>query len=545
MTGDRVATARREAGLTQKELADRLGVSLWNVERLESAKGFPVARHDALARVTGKPEGWFTEAGQPHGPSNGDRAGDAEGNSPGLVLILASLTMLVVIRFFTEVVPVVPRVANFIDIPIFLVLVVAALLQPRLRRDEQRDVWVFLAPGLFLILVCAFATLANPSRVEAAPVLVFMYGYLAPLGVFYATYRLWPVGSSLALSRLLVGLGLVQLLVVVAIDLPRSIATSDPDQISGTFGTNAYQLVYFLLVFGALLAGIFTFENQRRIARAVPLLFVALLATIFLAQYRALLLTTLLTLVLIAALLGTVRLRGLVLGAMIAAIFVATFAYTAQTLPFLRLEPVAAAFTDDPTAYLSSRARALAHVGDLYSDEPRYIATGTGPGTYASRAWQTFGLSASTSETNVAGPYALLLTGGDAYRTDVSDKYISPSLRHGKAIQGSYALTSPWSDYTSLLAEVGIFGFAAVVVMYALALGHAGRLTMALRRGRRRQDPLPALALAAAVGFFVLLQMAALQSWLEVTRVTFPTWILLAVVTKEFRARVARGELTD
>jgi hypothetical protein len=31
--------------------------------------------------------------------------------------------------------------------------------------------------------------------------------------------------------------------------------------------------------------------------------------------------------------------------------------------------------------------------------------------------------------------------------------------------------------------------------------------------------------------------MGLLQSWLEVTRITFPAWILLAVATKELRSR--------
>jgi len=35
------------------------------------------------------------------------------------------------------------------------------------------------------------------------------------------------------------------------------------------------------------------------------------------------------------------------------------------------------------------------------------------------------------------------------------------------------------------------------------------------------------------------LQMALLENWFEVTRLTFLTWIIFAVVTKEFGAREA------
>jgi hypothetical protein len=166
------------------------------------------------------------------------------------------------------------------------------------------------------------------------------------------------------------------------------------------------------------------------------------------------------------------------------------------------------------------------------------MLTGTGPGTYASRSWQTFAQADRQSKSNVAGSYVLGLTGGQVYHTDVSDKYISPQADNPQVFQGSYALKYPYSDYTSLMAEVGFFGFAAMVFIYIAALVRAGKMTLTLRRAASRGDPLPALALAATIGFFVLLQMGVLQSWLEVTRLTFPTWIILAVVSKEYQARL-------
>lgn len=51
----RIAAARRAAGFTQRELADRLGVSLWNVTRLESGQltvdQLPPAARDALGEA--------------------------------------------------------------------------------------------------------------------------------------------------------------------------------------------------------------------------------------------------------------------------------------------------------------------------------------------------------------------------------------------------------------------------------------------------------------------------------------------------------------
>jgi hypothetical protein len=130
-----------------------------------------------------------------------------------------------------------------------------------------------------------------------------------------------------------------------------------------------------------------------------------------------------------------------------------------------------------------------------------------------------------------------LLTGGDAYETDVSRKYVEPQFRKGESIQGSKALGSPFSSYGALLAEVGLLGFLVMVGVYIRAFVQAIRMTLVTRVRAHPADPLPALVFGSAMALFVLLQMGFLENWFEVARVTFPTWILLAVATKEFRAR--------
>jgi hypothetical protein len=456
-----------------------------------------------------------------------------------LRLILVGIIALVVIRFFTEVIPVLPRFANFIDIPIFFALITAALMKPPLETAERRDLSLLVVFAWVFLAICGFSTLVNADRVSPAPVLVFIYGFLGPVGVFLAVYRLWPVGWALRLSRLIVALGILQFIVVLLIDIPRLISSGNPDEISGTFGENAYQLVFFLLVFGALLAGIFTFERKRPVARFVPLLFILALGTIFLAQYRALLLTTFFTVILIAVFLGSARLRGIAIGAVTAFAFFVTLNYVADAFPGLRLGGTIEVLSGDPMSIVSTRANALDHVVDLYNEDPRYMVTGTGPGTYSSRAFQTFTSARSRSQSNVAGAYVLQFTGGEPYETDVSSKYINPRVREGEVFQGSRALGMPFSDYTSMLAEVGLVGFFAMLLIYLSALLYAGRIALDVRGRALPNDPLPALALACLAGFFVLLQMGILQSWLEVTRITFPAWILLAVVTKEYQVRYA------
>jgi DNA-binding XRE family transcriptional regulator len=535
--GIRIAAARRSLGLTQKRFAEQLEISLWTLDRIETGGGDPTQHLSKIARLTGESEQWF---GGTAGPTTMALAPPMARSvasrlrwhaTAGRDLVLGSIALLVLIRFFTEVIHLLPRAANFVDVPIFLTLSVAAMA----RAGQTARNRSFSLPVLLFFSLCVISVSVNLSRVEPGPVLVFLYGFLAPVAVYAAAYRLWPVGHALALSHLLVALGVIQLLVVAAIDVPRFVASGNPDVVSGTFGTNGYQMVFFLLLFTALLAGIFTFEKDRLAARLAIPLFGGILIAILLAQYRALLVTTALTVILIGLLLGT-RGRGIVAGTVVAASFVLSLSYVAQHYPGLKFAPTLSTFQQSPSFYASTRLRAADSVLSLYSDKPVAILTGTGPGTFSSRAWHTFAAANSRSASNVQGSYVKAISGGRTYHTDVSDKYVAP-LERRAVIGGSGALTSPYSSYLSLLAEVGLPGFLLMVGVYVAATGHAIKTTFR-RLGRATAgDPLPALALACAIGFLVLLQMAFLENWLEVTRITFPVWMLLGVTIKESRHR--------
>jgi transcriptional regulator with XRE-family HTH domain len=538
VVGTRIAAARRNLGLSQKRFAERLGIPLWALDRIETGDADPREHLTKIANVTGRPPAWFggeESAGALAAPvvNRPTRivASLRWQPTPGRDLVLGSIAALVLIRFFTEVVHVLPRAANFIDIPIFLGLSVAALTRPGTKTRAAP----LILPVVLFIALCAISVVVNLSRVEPGPVLSFLYGFLAPIGVYAATYRLWPPGKAMSLSRLLVWLGVIQLFVVAAVDLPRFVATGDPDVVSGTFGTNAYQLVFFLILFTALLAGIFTFEKHRASARLALPLFGGILTTIFLAQYRALLVTSALTVVVIGLLLGT-KGRGIVAGTVVAISFAISLSFVAQHFPALKIAPTVSTLFQNPSFYASKRLEAANSVVKLYSDRPSFILTGSGPGTFSSRAWHTFALANSKSKSNVQGPYVKALTGGRAYHTDVSEKYVTP-IEQKAAIQGSKALTSPFSSYLSLLAEVGLAGFLLIVGMYLEATGRAIRTALRTLRRPTPGDPLPALVLTCAVGFVVLLQLGVLENWLEVTRITFPVWMLLGVTSKELDER--------
>jgi DNA-binding XRE family transcriptional regulator len=543
--GRRVAEARREATLSQTELGDRIGLTLWDVERLERGELDPSPHITVIARATGKDGGWFSPGGaedreEPPGtpaPPRVEASERRERRAVGLRrdLVLGSLATVVLVRFFTEVLPVLPRAANFIDVPLFVVLAVAAAFLPG-AGGRVGGSPIFAATVAFLAL-SILSTLFNLTRIEPAPVLVFVYSFLAPLGFYFAAWRLWPIGHAAALSRLLVTLGVLELAVVAVVDLPRFFASGNPDQISGTFGENAYQLVFFLLVFAALLGGIQTFERRRTASRlALPLMGAAFLV-IFLAQYRALLVTTAVSVILGAALLSSVRGRGILVATLTVLCLIAGLSVVARSFPTLYLEPTLRAIRQDPGYFVSAKIDAFSGITALYRDDPTAAVIGTGPGTYSSRAWRTFAQFNSKSPSNVAGAYAGALIGGQVYETDVARRYVEPQYHNAKTVLGSKATSLPFSSYVALLAEVGVFGFMLVVVIYGAATVGGARQTLAAMRDAAPDDPLPALLLACTVAFATLMQMAFLDNWLEVTRVTVIAWVLLAVATKELTAR--------
>jgi hypothetical protein len=532
--GSRIAAARRDAGLSQRELADALETSLFSVARLESGSADPSSQLTDIADITRHDLSWFVAPSTPRLTTRPAARLHLDGlGDLGRDLVIGALVVLVTVRFFTEVVPVVPRAANFIDIPIFLALALAALRAP---CPPKRAYLPVAAPALAFVSLAVASAILNTGRVQAAPFLVFVYGFLSPLGVYAATYRVWPAGNARFLSRTVVLLGVLQLAVVALIGIPRFVASAgNPDEIGGTFGTNAYQLVFFLLVVAALLAGIFTLERDRFAARIAPLLVLCIFAVVLLAQYRALLATTVLVMVAAGVLLGT-RPRGIALAIVAAVAFAATFSFISSEFPRLKLRQTASTLTESPWSYAQQRWEASKPVRRLYGDVPRAVVIGAGPATFSSRAWQTFAKAGSDSRSNVQGGYAERLVDGE-YQTDVSEEYVVPQLEQGTIVEGSRALSQPYSSYLGLAAEAGLFALVLIVGVYLLALVRSALVTQWTIRHATPTDSVPALALAATIGFLLLLQMGLLENWLEVTRATFLVWVIFAVVAKEVDAR--------
>jgi hypothetical protein len=512
-----------------------------------------------IADATAKPESWLRSDAPEVGLAGLDTGHGlrrsrvpaalqvVRGDLTARNVVLASLVLLIIIRFFTGVVHVLPHMFNFVDIPILVVLVLLAALHHPEPSDSPTP--RLLSPrvagpaGAFLA-VTILALLLNLHRISLGPASLFIYGMLAPLLAYVATRRLWPPGNAGLASRLLVILMLVQFAAVVY-EVPHFASHHDnADLITGTFGENAYQLVFLLIVVSALLAGAFTFQRRQFMSRLAPVLLLGTFAVVFLAQYRAILVISAIALLLVAALLvgaGGRHGRGLLAAMSLIVAFAVTLSLVNTYFPTLRFGPVLSTLGNHPGFYVQTRLEAMKRsIWPLFSAHPLDMLTGTGPGTYSSRAWYTFAFANSRSKSNVAGQYALALTGGQVYHTDVSDRYILPLYAGSKVtgvVQSSASINLPDAEYTSVAAEVGLPGLILIVWVYLAALVCSVRAARLAIRWGKDGDPLPGLALAAMTAFVILVPLAFLQNILETTRVTFISWILLAIVLRELEAR--------
>ena len=361
---------------------------------------------------------------------------------------------------------------------------------------------------IFAALCVASIVAEHFSRVAPAPALLFVYGFLGPLSSFYyATYRLWPTGQALALSRTIVVLGVLQFVVIGLFDLPTFLASRNPDDIVGTFGGE--RLSARLLPPGVRSARLLGSPRSRpspvkRRPFAIPLLPGATFLVIFLAQYRALLIFSALAVLLIGFMLSAARGRGFVVGATVVIAFIAALGYVSAKYPTFKLPPTIEAVREDPMSFVTARFDPGRDVISLYGDD-LVVRHGYRTGTYSSRAWRTFAeVGKASALEGAAQPYATALAGGKAYHTDVWDRYVIPRLETAPIVLGSAAVTSPFSSYLALFAEVGVLGLALILVCTSVAFFEAGRHRLRIDSLRASQRSAAGSGPRHEVAFFLL-----------------------------------------
>jgi hypothetical protein len=320
-------------------------------------------------------------------------------------------------------------------------------------------------------------------------------------------------------------IGLIQVPVALA-QLSTVFSEDNPDLASGTFGTNGSQMCFFLILVIGYLLGRYLIEGKRRwLLLATPLV-VVFYAQGFKAMWIPFVVTMGVPVLLFSRGLKAKKLLAVVL-ILATAVLVAVpvgMATSSQTMMFIRWEYVSDVLTSGLIWELG-KIQSFANIPRLYWDSPVATLIGVGPGSFSSRAFLTFTEASPDPDapTNVTHGYIAPVKPGV-----FAEKYVMPLVFKSQVLFGSWTIDGPFNSYVSLLAEVGLIGFGSYFVVYYKVFKKA--LITVREAGCHRNPELFAVSVAAICGLLTLAQMAFLDNWAEVSRVTIPLWLLLVPV---------------
>lgn len=435
------------------------------------------------------------------------------------------LIVVVITRFFTETVPVLPRVLNFADLVLLIMfgaLVTLSFTASRRTRLRHLGLWGPLRLFVFIFLVSAIVNtlLFGNSILLALADFVF---YLEPiLFALIFTNLGWSERDTYWLTRVFVALALVQIPVGL-IQIPRALAYSSEgaDYVSGTFGTNGSQMGFFLAQVGGYMVGRYLIERKVRWLLPLPIMLIVFYASGFKVMWVSLPLTVVLVIlaftsvqpwrkILLVALIGLASGVGaLVVGSRASSVTVGNW------------EQV---FSSELSQELTQigKTQAILSLVSIYQEAPHAVLVGVGPGAYSSRAFQAFvNPTGNESMSNVTRDYVSTIE-----PSIWAQRYVIPLIsRPGCCFLGSGTVDWPFSSYISLLSELGVVGLLAYLWAYYLVFA---RVWMKSRQAWRERDVQRyAVSIGGMVGLLFLAQMAFLDNWFETSRVVVPLWLML------------------
>jgi hypothetical protein len=447
------------------------------------------------------------------------------------------LILEVVVRVFTEKFNVLPRVLHFAEVPVFVIfLFVMIILAVKYRRVNRTgfEKYVYL-----FIVLCVFSTVVNAHRAFWPTVLLFVFGFAHPIFffLFICNYHL-KNRSLYRIIKIFVILGVAQLPAFLLINLPEFIPTRNPDFITGTFGNNAYQFVVFLQFWSIFVVTFYLLklraDGKKRWVILAGVFQLVTFGLFLLAQYGAAFPFYLITLAVLFYLSPLKRrAKSAVLVFSLVGVL-AGFQLINLFLPELKWAEGLSLFEKPPPVAKVGKLQAGFYIVRMMSETPHYVFTGTGPGTFSSRAWRTFAVAEGKGNwTDVQGEYVKSFMGGRTFSTDVADKYVLPLYDFSEALLGGTQISSPFSSYYALVAEVGLPGLILVLLIYVQAV----RISYQAYRffWLRRDFVMSAAAFACYGGFLFVMQLATIENWLESARTVIPLWTVFAVVFLRFR----------
>lgn len=434
----------------------------------------------------------------------------------------ALLIGILSVRVWTEQLALLPRVFNAVDLASGFVLIGATALSLAIRGRYSMNGWPIALSCLAFATAVVISALAN-LRTHPLGIVLLLVGALTPLVWFVAVVNCTPHQPAVRLGRTV-------LLAVAAVNgLVGSVqfvmlAGEDSDFLTGTLGVNPNQAA-FVLAIGVM----YFIARWYTRGLTVGSVFAAawLLAAMLLASFRTLWIILPLSLILCFAAQGW---RQAARGALVIAAMGGVAAGSFSILPI----PEAQRFVDQLAAFepeSSGKAVLARSLVEIWSEDPTALVLGVGPGAFNSRAFRTIAELPHRGGQDDVGSSVL----GAFYSSDLADRYVIPFLLRGSVQLSGLNTDSPFTSYGSILAETGLLGFLALFGAYGWTWSR-----MAVLARSDRSPEVRHLALWALLSLTVLLGIAVVDNWLEVTRVTIPVWYIAALAIAADRLEVAR-----
>lgn len=430
-----------------------------------------------------------------------------------------ALLAIVLVRFFTETLAVLPRAMNAIDLPLTAGFAGGILLLTAIAGVPLRTAGT--APYLAAFATASFASLILNLDIVLLPAAVlFLVGHLLPI-LFCVLLFHADLGPDFGTMLRRTFLGAAAIGVVLGIrQIP--LVFSDPDALSLAFGSNANQGALFLAFTLAIVVG----RWYCGVAGALEkLLGVVCAPLFFLAGFKAMwvLFPVLLVGTMVLAGVGSLRTLGRTAVAVLLVGVVTAGIVSIVPLPELRY--FSAFRTVDFSTF--GKVRIVQQAPAIVAERPWGPLVGLGPGTMTSRAFRTFA-DLPNRGTGSDVTFSLI---PPTYRNRYSDQYVVPLVSMSNWQLSSGTVEWPFTSYVSLFLESGLIGFAGIIGVYGVTWL---RLLQLGRTAHRKETR--AAAIGGAVGLATLLAAAVLDNWLEQTRVATLAWALVLMAWYEARA---------
>lgn len=459
-------------------------------------------------------------------------------------LVIYFFGFFLVSRFFSEVLLVLPKWVDIVDIPFIALLVLISFFKAPNNQIDLNEHKYFVRAVLFLISIMVISSLINYKDFFEPAAILFAIGFLEGPLLFICLNKIVE-NIELFVSRInkfLLFFFLINVAVVIFIDLPRFISTRNPDVMSGTYGLNAYQFSLILVVFGGLFLGIFELHRFSRIIIILSQVFI--ISTFLLLQFRAALPFLVLSYaVVLLALYGLKMIKSVVFGSIILMIAGSIFFYVISKSGIYRVSNVTMfeyqiaknetmlKYDDwvdvlkNPISFLKyGKFKAYLQTAKMLTTSPITALLGVGPGNYLSRGFYTFSYEMVGFGRMKKGVQRVVNKFFGLSRprfTSVSMRYIGP-IRSG-AILGTYQFSNPNSSILAPIAEIGLIGGGIIIATYIYLLIKSLEL---MRLAKKYVLDFLPIAAALVAGIVYLLGLAFLDNYWEVSRTTLPVWLL-------------------